>query len=77
MIDRLLGLKGLRAIFSFNRRLEVRNPKNTHPHPKNSIKLDLYQKPMHKKSHLSFPDYLRKQSRETFIHLKRRDCTYD
>lgn len=27
MIDRLLGLKGLRAMFSFNRRLEARNLK--------------------------------------------------
>lgn len=77
MIDRLLGLKGLRAIFSFNRRLEVRNPKKPHPHPKNSIKLDLYQKPTHKKIAALPSDYLRKQSKETFICLKRRNCTYE
>ena len=38
-----------RAMFSFNR-TGSEKPKNTHPLPNNSIKLEVYQKPMHKKN---------------------------
>lgn len=71
MIDRLLSLKGLRAIFSFNRRLEVRNPKNTHPHPKKSITLDLYQKLVHKKS-TSSPFRLPKKAKQGDLYLSKK-----
>jgi len=36
-------------MFSFNR-TGSEKPKNTHPLPNNSIKLEVYQKPMHKKN---------------------------